>query len=182
MNFILVTVFAILLVTFLNIFNIQSRHPGEKKPSTKHALCVLDSVCSTKIKGKIDILALNETYTQFSCDIHGLPPGKHGFHVHTCGDLRNGCSSTCGHYNPDQSFHGSAVSRIRHRGDLGNITANKDGRSDSVVIAHVAIDEIVGRSIVIHENEDDLGLNNTKESKKTGSSGERIACGIIFHT
>ena len=38
---------------------------------------------------------------------------------------------------------------------------------------------IIGRSIVIHENKDDLGLGNNKESKKTGNAGKRIACAII---
>jgi hypothetical protein len=28
------------------------------------------------------------------------PKGKHGFHVHQSGDVRNGCASTLGHFNP----------------------------------------------------------------------------------
>jgi Cu-Zn family superoxide dismutase len=32
--------------------------------------------------------------------ITGLTPGAHGFHVHQKGDLREGCKSTAGHFNP----------------------------------------------------------------------------------
>jgi len=32
--------------------------------------------------------------------ISNLVPGKHGFHVHESGDLREGCKSSGGHYNP----------------------------------------------------------------------------------
>ena len=41
------------------------------------------------------------------------------------------------------------------------------------------VDEIIGRSIIIHEDEDDLGLGNFEDSKTTGHSGKRIACSVI---
>ena len=41
---------------------------------------------------------------------------------------------------------------------------------------------IIGRGLVIHEDEDDCGLgvgNKKKESLITGNSGKRIACAVI---
>lgn len=38
---------------------------------------------------------------------------------------------------------------------------------------------ILKKSVVIHEKVDDLGKGTSKDSKKTGDSGIRIACGII---
>ena len=38
---------------------------------------------------------------------------------------------------------------------------------------------ILGRSCVVHENEDDLGRGRHELSKTTGNSGPRVACGVI---
>nr|QNN89394.1 SOD [Spilarctia obliqua nucleopolyhedrovirus] len=38
---------------------------------------------------------------------------------------------------------------------------------------------ILGRSLVVHTDRDDLGLTDNPLSKITGNSGGRLACGII---
>lgn len=40
---------------------------------------------------------------------------------------------------------------------------------------------VVGRGIVLHENEDDVGKGGAPESLKTGNAGGRLGCGIIGH-
>jgi Cu-Zn family superoxide dismutase len=78
------------------------------------------------------------------------------------------------------------LSRERHVGDLGNIVAGDDGvaRID-FVDRHIALsgqNSIVGRSLVVHADPDDLGLGEgarRAESLRTGNSGERVMCGVI---
>jgi superoxide dismutase, Cu-Zn family len=38
---------------------------------------------------------------------------------------------------------------------------------------------VIGRSFVVHKDMDDLGLGPYPDSKTTGHSGARVACGVI---
>lgn len=110
----------------------------------------------------------------------GLTKGLHGFHVHESGDLTRGCDSLCAHYNPDNTRHGSIRSTVRHRGDLGNVKANRKGEvTQTLSTSKLTLKEILGRSIIIHANQDDLGKGENDESLKTGNAGKRVLCGVI---
>lgn len=117
-------------------------------------------------------------------DINGLTDGKHGFHIHKCGDMTKGCETGCEHFNPFNKNHGGPHSQGRHAGDLGNITSLNGISKGSITVKDISCDpktkiSIVGRMFVIHEDEDDLGKGGDEESLKTGNAGKRIACSII---
>jgi Cu-Zn family superoxide dismutase len=108
---------------------------------------------------------------------------KHGFHIHEFGDLTDGCITAGGHYNPLGMTHGGPNAEIRHVGDLGNVTSDANGNatyeiSDNLISLSGKY-SIVGRSCVIHADEDDLGQGNFPDSKTTGHAGARLACGVI---
>lgn len=156
-------------VTFTLIAN--ARHSR-----VRTAVC---TITSATVSGSVEMRAIGDL-TEFACHLTGFPrPGLHGCHIHAKGDLREGCNSTCSHYNPTTSEHGDRTGRHRHRGDLGNLVADDNGACYDVFVANVPLHEIVGRTFLIHEDEDDLGRGGTPESRKTGSAGARLACGII---
>ena len=108
---------------------------------------------------------------------------SHAFHIHDLGDLRNGCLSLSGHYNPFNETHGGPESCSRHIGDLGNIQTDANGVANYTVsdakISLIGPFNILGRSCVIHDLIDDLGLGGNEESLKTGNAGPRIGCGVV---
>jgi len=72
----------------------------------------------------------------------------------------------------------------RHVGDLGNIKTNNKGEAiytfyDNVIKLRGTISNIIGRGLIIHEDEDDCGKGSNAESLITGNSGKRIGCAVI---
>jgi len=143
------------------------------------ASCELEH--SETVKGRIVLMQEGNGPTLIRGQISGLGPGEHGFHIHEFGDLSNGCESAGGHYNPDGVDHGDVDEG--HVGDLGNVTADENGFADFLIeaprVALAGERSVVGRAIVIHEDEDDLGKGGDSESLKTGNAGDRLACGVI---
>ena len=136
---------------------------------------------SDTVKGTILLMQAPGTPTLIKGTITGLEPGLHGFHIHEFGDMSDGCKSMGGHYNPDGVDHGDI--NEGHVGDLGNVTADEDGKASFSIKANrvdlIGDRSVVGRGLVIHEDEDDLGKGGDAESLKTGNAGERLACGVI---
>ena len=76
-------------------------------------------------------------------------------------------------------------------GDLGNIFTPKNrltGLPESTVISLldnvISLDKeaengIIGKTFVVHADEDDLGMGGDEGSLKTGNAGKRLACGIV---
>ena len=118
-----------------------------------------------------------------SYQIKGLTDGKHGFHIHEYGDLTDGCTSACAHFNPDGATHGGLETKIRHFGDLGNIVSTNGLSKGYLFLKNGCLDgskySILGRMIIVHADPDDLGKGGDEESLKTGNAGKRLACGVI---
>jgi len=136
---------------------------------------------SDTVKGTILFMQAPGTPTLIKGSITGLTPGAHGFHIHEFGDMSKGCETMGGHYNPDDATHGDLEQG--HVGDLGNITAAEDGRAIFAIEAKrvdlIGDRSVVGRGLVVHADEDDLGKGGDEESLKTGNAGDRLACGVI---
>nr|ALR99799.1 putative extracellular copper/zinc superoxide dismutase [Phaedon cochleariae] len=119
-------------------------------------------------------------------NITGLPAGRHGFHIHQSGDLRQGCDKLGGHFNPYLLRHGAPTDPIRHAGDLGNVEAGEDGKAeirivDPLVSLSGGPRGVVGRALVVTAEVDDLGRGGTADSLTNGQAGKALACGIIAY-
>jgi Cu-Zn family superoxide dismutase len=128
-----------------------------------------------------------DSKTTINISLSGFEPyAVHAIHIHEYGDLSKGCESAGGHYNPFNQHHGNwkIHGNFRHAGDLINqIEADKNGNVDVTfadnLVSLYGSHSIYGRTFMIHQDADDLGLSGTEESLKTGTAGKRIACAII---
>ncbi|XP_077028642.1 copper chaperone for superoxide dismutase isoform X2 [Agelaius phoeniceus] len=106
------------------------------------------------VRGLLRFLQLSPERCLVDGAVSGLPPGPHGLHIHEFGDLSDACNSCGGHFNPDGEIHGGP--QDQHR-----------------------VWDIIGRSVVVAEGEDDLGRGSHPLSRVTGNSGPGLACGVV---
>ncbi|RMB90530.1 hypothetical protein DUI87_33131 [Hirundo rustica rustica] len=124
------------------------------------------------VRGLVRFLQLSPGRCLVDGAVSGLPPGPHGLHIHEFGDLSDPCNSCGGHFNPDGESHGGPQDQHRHAGDLGNIWADSEGRARfRIEDTRLKVWDIIGRSVVVAEGEDDLGRGSHPLSRVTGNSG-----------
>ena len=105
--------------------------------------------------------------------LRGLPEKGSGFfalHIHE-GARCSGreFSDTGGHYDPAGKLHPS------HTGDLPPLIRCCGGRAYLAVVTNrFSIQDIIGRTVVIHSDPDDF------ESQPAGNAGKKIGCGVIY--
>ena len=151
--------------------------------TTHYAIASIDSG-DGKVAGVAKFIQKTGEKAQVYVEMNGLTAGKHGIHIHEFGNLSQGCTSAGAHYNPYGRNHGGPSALLRHVGDLGNLESN--GPTLTTVLNNLdpfvqlyGTMSVVGRSVVIHADEDDLGLGGQSDSLTTGHAGARLACGVI---
>ena len=155
---------------------------------TKTPIQAIAVFTDPKIKGYVTFTETPQKTVQINVQLSGLKKtALHGFHVHESGDLSDGCTSMCAHFNPYHKKHGGPNSKERHVGDLGNLQTDKNGNChvemiDDQIKLRGTKCNIIGRGLIIHADPDDLGQGPDEESTKTGNAGKRIACAVIGYS
>lgn len=143
------------------------------------ATAALRPASGSKVQGNVKFTQVGER-VRVQGEVTGMAPGPKGFHIHEKGDCSDPKAlSAGGHFNPGKHKHGGPGIAERHAGDLGNITADQNGRAsfnmmvDGISVRRDGPDGIIGRGLVVHAGPDDL------KTDPTGNSGDRHACGVI---
>jgi len=117
-------------------------------------------------------------------DLKGLPPGKHGFHVHekaACGAMEKDgkavpAMAAGGHYDPEKTGKHLGPDNGGHLGDLPVLEVAADGAAKVVLmVKKPKAQDFKDRSLMIHAG----GDNYSDEPAPLGGGGARIACGLI---
>ena len=104
---------------------------------------------------------------------NGKPPtGPHGFHIHESSNCEVGNPSdpfkAAGeHWNPTNQPHGN------HAGDFPVLFSNDGYARMCFFTSKFKTRDIIGKSVIIHENPDDY------RTQPAGAAGKRLACGVI---
>lgn len=155
-------------------------------PSLPVGVADLVDVNGTSL-GQVTISEMSDGLMMVQVSGTGMPPGFHGFHVHTTGACDAGgdqpFSSAGGHLNPD------GVDHPNHAGDLPVLYVTEGGIAGLAVVTDRFTSDMLfdedGSAIIVHG-----GANNyaniperyggpDDETLKAGDSGPRIACGVI---
>ncbi|XP_022907292.2 copper chaperone for superoxide dismutase [Onthophagus taurus] len=110
------------------------------------------------IKGVVRFIQLSNSCI-IDGTIDGLSPGIYNLAIHECGDISKDCESV-----GDCFEMANSIDPNRKYGDLGIITADKNGRASFRIEDHIIeVPNLIGRSLVLLES----------------NSKNRLVCGII---
>lgn len=129
------------------------------------------------IRGKVEFYQTNRGVVVLA-EITGLPMAESacdnsvfGFHIHEGSKCEGNAEDTFAevglHYNPENCPHPI------HAGDLPPIFNNKGYAIQMFLTDRFTVEEIIGRTIIIHSGPDDF------TSQPAGNAGKKIACGRI---
>lgn len=94
------------------------------------------------------------------------------FHIHEgtdcSGNMNDHFSDAMGHYNPYNCEH------PYHAGDLPPLFGNNGNALSIFLTNRFCVEEIIGRTMIIHNGPDDF------TTQPAGNSGIKIGCGIIM--
>ena len=136
--------------------------------------------------GTVDFAALGHVVL-ITFDLHDLPPGAHGIHLHTSAncDAKSGFTAA----GPILSLapgkkHGYLAEGGPETGDLPNQFAGADGHLHASVVTtsfslgngKKSIFDKDGVSVIVDQRGDDY------RTQPLGNAGNRIACGVVIRT
>jgi Cu-Zn family superoxide dismutase len=111
-----------------------------------------------------------------SPDLHTLPSGIHGMHLHVNPSCADSGMAAGSHFDPSHS--GQHLGPYNEKGELGDLpalTVTTDGNATLPVLApRLKVADIRGHSLIIH-----AGADNYSNTPPVGGGGARIACAVI---
>jgi superoxide dismutase, Cu-Zn family len=164
---------------------------GDDERSGRRAVAALSDANGQKVG--VAVFKERHREVEVSAAVWRLPPGFHGFHVHTTGRCVPPFTSAGGHFNPAGVGHGD------HPGDLPSLLVNRDGtgelefETDRFALSDLLDDD--GSALMVHAGRDNFAniparyhshvtdtFGPDAETLATGDSGARAACGVVERT
>ncbi len=116
-------------------------------------------------------------------DLENLPPGPHGFHVHTVADCSPAqigarvvpAGAAGGPYDPFHTGHHAGPHGNGYLGDLPVLSVGTNGKAKYTMVApRLKVDDVRNRSLLVT-----AGSDNYSDNPPMGGGGDAIACGMV---
>jgi Cu-Zn family superoxide dismutase len=121
-----------------------------------------------KVKMTLEITVPKKANQTVAVHLH-----EHG----SCGDMGK---EAHGHWNPTKVNHGKWGADNFHRGDIGNVDLDGEGKGKMeletdlwTITGTDSTKNILGKAVIVHGGVDDY------KTQPTGNAGSRIGCGVI---
>ena len=137
------------------------------------------------ISGSLQLSERKEGVVEFTIQVKGLKPGRHGVHLHAIGKCEPDFAAAGGHFDPGPASNTDPdANHPFHMGDLPQINAPASGAATlkatttrvTLSDGPLSLFDADGSAIILHGNPDQ-GI--TGEPKSGVSGGPRVACGVI---
>jgi Cu-Zn family superoxide dismutase len=154
----------------------------KENTTVKKLTVTLSPKSDSNVEGTISFSEKDGLVTMIGI-VSGLEEGEHAIHIHEKADCSSpDGKSSGGHWNPTGQPHGAwGDATGYHKGDIGNLTANANGRAtltkttdEWCIGCGDDTKDILGKAVIVHIGVDDL------KSQPSGAAGARVGCaGII---
>jgi Cu-Zn family superoxide dismutase len=146
----------------------------------------VNAIDANGIGKQIGTISLSDSPSglQIAPQLAELPPGNHGFHIHTNPDCGPGAGpngqpaagmAAGGHFDPVNTGKHLGPLGEGHKGDMPVLTVDANGKATVTITApHLTVADVKGHSVMIHAG----GDNYSDQPAPLGGGGARIACGV----
>lgn len=170
--------FSLGLFTACGAEEVDPDETGHDSGAPVSAAAIFESKPGATIAGTVKFIQTDDGVL-IAAVLSGLPPGKHGIHLHEKGECIGPDYKTAGeHFNPTNQPHACPPDKNRHAGDLGNIEVDADGTGrfelkTDLLSVDPGASSVVGRAVILHDMADDC------MSQPTGGAGDRLGCAVV---
>lgn len=158
-------------------------HDGKRHHRGRFAVAKLRNADGERV-GSVWMHQTRRGAVRLFARVRDLPPGYHGFHVHTTGQCeRPTFESAGGHLDLTGADHGS------HAGDLPSLLVMEDGTAMlATATDRFTLDDLRdqdGAAVMVHSGPDNFANiparygGPDEETRMTGDAGSRLACGVV---
>jgi Cu-Zn family superoxide dismutase len=159
------------------LLSTAATHAPAAEPEQPRAIAIMRDAAGKQVGTAT--LAHDEAGVRIAIGLKGLPPGRHGFHLHAAARCEGPDFASAGpHFNPGKKAHGPSGTADAHAGDLPDLLADADGFAMTGFIAR-GVTLAPGPNSLLGGAGTALVVVSGPDDGKDGPGGARLVCGVV---